>query len=366
MKRTLNEIEIFRAQELLLQRATEGLDEAEALELVALGADEDYSFDLAAAAVDIATLKVEEMPIGVADKILTATGVEASRTTVMPAMQMSTLAGFVPPRPISTTVPPFVTEPAAEPVVAPSAPRVAFAQTEPSPAIPFALTEPVVAIRAPVVQPGGPVVGMVVPLRRSGAQPFAQTEPLEPLREPRSTSYAWIAAAASVALAAGAVVWATQREPEVITKEKIVEVPVQPPVKKELTASEARAELLASQRDVTTLAWTPTKDPNGAGATGDVVWSASAQRGYMRFVGLKPNDLKRIQYQLWIFDKDRDQAYPVDGGVFDVSSTGEVVVPITARLKVNKPVLFAVTIEKPGGVVVSKRERIVVTAAPKA
>jgi hypothetical protein len=54
----------------------------------------------------------------------------------------------------------------------------------------------------------------------------------------------------------------------------------------------------------------------------------------------------------------------VDGGVFDVDrETGDVVVPITARLKVVEPTLFAVTIEKPGGVVVSKRERIVVTAA---
>jgi hypothetical protein len=186
--------------------------------------------------------------------------------------------------------------------------------------------------------------------------------PIAPRR--RTTSYAWIAAAASIALVAGAVVWATQREPEVITKERIVEVPVQPPPNKEPTAAEARAELLASAGDVTTLAWTPTKDPNGAGASGDVVWSASAQRGYMRFVGLTPNDLKQLQYQLWIFDKDRDQAFPVDGGVFDVSSTGEVIVPITARLRVTEPVLFAVTIEKPGGVVVSKRERIVVTAAP--
>jgi hypothetical protein len=338
VKRTLNEIETFRAQELLLQRATEGLDEPEAQELAALGADEDHSFDLAASAVDIATLKVEEMPIGVADKILIAAGVEASRTTVMPAMAMSTLAGYVPPRTITTgsTIPPNVQSPQ---------------------------------------QQGGPVVGVVVPVVEQQQQlpptpvaarfverPPAPVIPIQSRK--RSTSYAWIAAAASIVLAAGAVLWATQREPEVITKERIVEVPVQPPPTKEPTAAEARAELLASATDVTTLAWTPTKDPNGAGTRGDVVWSASAQRGYMRFVGLAPNDLKQLQYQLWIFDKDRDQAYPVDGGVFDVSSTGEVIVPISARLRVNEQVLFAVTIEQPGGVVVSKRERIVVTAAP--
>lgn len=338
MKRTLNEIETFRAQELLLQRATEGLDDAEAGELAALGADEDYSFDLAASAVDIATLKFEEMPIGVADKILIAAGVDASRTTVMPAMAMSTLAGYVPARVISTGSPGAI-------------PPVVQQDSRPMP------------------QQSTPVIGMVAPVieYRPAPMPVERPAPVIPLESRRKrTSYAWIAAAASVVLAAGAVLWATQREPEVITKEKIVEVPVTPPPVKEPTAAEARAQLLASAPDATTLAWTRTKDPNGAAASGDVVWSASAQRGYMRFVGLTPNDLKQIQYQLWIFDKDRDQAYPVDGGVFDVSSTGEVIVAITARLKVNAPVLFAVTIEQPGGVVVSKRERIVVTAAPKA
>jgi len=104
-------------------------------------------------------------------------------------------------------------------------------------------------------------------------------------------------------------------------------------------------------------------DPTARDARGDVVWSPGQQRGFMRFVGLAPNDPHQFQYQLWIFDKDRDEKYPVDGGVFDVSSTGEVVVEISPKLHVTDATLFAVTIEQPGGVVVSKRERIVVTAA---
>ena len=47
-----------------------------------------------------------------------------------------------------------------------------------------------------------------------------------------------------------------------------------------------------------------------------------------------------------------------------VGPDGEVVVKISPKLYVHEPVLFAVTVEAPGGVVVSKRERIVVTAAP--
>lgn len=159
----------------------------------------------------------------------------------------------------------------------------------------------------------------------------------------RAPAWPWMAAAAAVVLVASGAVWL------VIGKE-------QP-----LAPGEARTALLGKP-DVAKLAWTATADPNAHGASGDVVWSTAEQRGYMRFVGLVPNDPKQFQYQLWIFDKDRDDKYPVDGGVFDVSSNGEVIVPISAKLRVSDATLFAVTIEKPGGVVVSKRERIVVTA----
>ncbi len=96
-----------------------------------------------------------------------------------------------------------------------------------------------------------------------------------------------------------------------------------------------------------------------------MVWSSAQQRGSLRFVGLAPNDPTQYQYQLWIFDNARDQAFPVDGGVFDVASAGEVTVPVSAKLRVTEPAIFTVTVEAPGGVVVSKRERIVVTATRK-
>lgn len=124
---------------------------------------------------------------------------------------------------------------------------------------------------------------------------------------------------------------------------------------------EARAALVASGAPV--LSWAATKDPAAKGAKGDVVWSDRDQRGFMRMQGLAKNDPAKFQYQLWIFDAERDDKFPVDGGVFDVTGD-EVVVPVDARLGVGKAVLFAVTVEKPGGVVVSKRERIVLTAKP--
>jgi hypothetical protein len=41
----------------------------------------------------------------------------------------------------------------------------------------------------------------------------------------------------------------------------------------------------------------------------------------------------------------------------------EVVIPIRASLMVRKPAAFAVTLEKPGGVVVSGREHVVALGA---
>jgi hypothetical protein len=134
------------------------------------------------------------------------------------------------------------------------------------------------------------------------------------------------------------------------------------------TPADRRGELIANAGDEADRApWTATEDAAAVGATGDVIWSDTLQEGYMIFRGLAANDPESWQYQLWIFDAERDERYPVDGGVFDIpAGVTEVVVPIRAKIPVSDAVLFAVTIEKPGGVVVSDRERIVVLADVKA
>ena len=126
-----------------------------------------------------------------------------------------------------------------------------------------------------------------------------------------------------------------------------------------LTPAEERAAML-SKPDALKVSLGVTKEPAAAGATGDVVWDPVKQRGFVRFVGLKPNDPQLHQYQLWIFDGQRDQRYPVDGGVFDVPADAvEMVVPIRAALQVHDPKAFAVTLEKPGGVVVSDLSHVI-------
>lgn len=132
------------------------------------------------------------------------------------------------------------------------------------------------------------------------------------------------------------------------------------------TAAQLRAQLLASNSTAVHWAFAATDDPGGDGAAGDVVFDPATQRGYLRLHNLKPNDPRQFEYQLWIFDGERDARYPVDGGVFDIpAGSADVVVPITVHLRVGKPELFAVTIEHPGGVVVSGREHIVLIAKPR-
>jgi hypothetical protein len=128
-------------------------------------------------------------------------------------------------------------------------------------------------------------------------------------------------------------------------------------------ATSVEAQLAALREDepsdLRVVSWTnPTDDGASKNASGKVIWSDDRQSGFMVFEGLEVNDPKVQQYQLWIFDKSRDDTLPVDGGVFDIAATGKVIVPIDAKLSISEATMFAVTIEQPGGVVQSKRERL--------
>lgn len=131
----------------------------------------------------------------------------------------------------------------------------------------------------------------------------------------------------------------------------------------ELSLSQQREQLLA-QDDVLDLKWLPSKDPTALVASGGVVWSNKRQEGFLTFIRLAVNDPTVEQYQLWIIDGQRDLAQPVDGGVFDIQQNDqEVIVRINAKLKVFDPQAFAITIERPGGVVVSDRSRLPLLAS---
>lgn len=100
------------------------------------------------------------------------------------------------------------------------------------------------------------------------------------------------------------------------------------------------------------------------GVSGKVVWSDAEQAGYLVFTGLPANTSHR-QYQVWIVDPQRDP-HPVDGGVFDAPPVqGPITIPMHARLPVRHPVVFAITLEKEGGVVVSEGPLLVVASVAK-
>ncbi|MFK7910158.1 MAG: anti-sigma factor [Akkermansiaceae bacterium] len=95
---------------------------------------------------------------------------------------------------------------------------------------------------------------------------------------------------------------------------------------------------------------------------GKVIWSDELQQGYMTLTNLPINDPGKKQYQLWIVDPNRDEK-PVDGGVFDIpKGQNTAVIPIRNPLVVTDPKAFVITLEQPGGVVVSKQEDVVAIA----
>lgn len=130
-----------------------------------------------------------------------------------------------------------------------------------------------------------------------------------------------------------------------------------------------RRQQLTEVPDAIQIAWQPFDLPDAPAeqrqVRGDVVWSDSEQRGYIRFVGLSVNDPDIEQYQVWVID-ERGLEQKVSGGVFNVSDEGEIIVPIKPGIDVGRVALFAVTVENPGGTWVPDLSRRVVVAPRQA
>jgi len=280
-----------RLEELLAQQATEGLEAAERVELDALLSEhpeaDGGAFDLAAAAIELAYLEVDEPLPG------------ELRSQIESSAQHF-FAGHPP--------------------------------------------------------------GAATPGEERAAESNVHPFPAERATAPAPQRWGWLAAAACLLLALAGWWPRVATGPAEGPAEAPPAVAEAPPPPLPPTPAEERSELLAEAGDSLEIEWAATEDPDAQGAGGDVVWSNTRQAGYMRFEGLPTNDPTEAQYQLWIFDEERDERYPVDGGVFDVPPSGEVVVPIRAKLPVDEPTLFAITLEPPGGVVVSSRERLLLVA----
>jgi anti-sigma-K factor RskA len=175
--------------------------------------------------------------------------------------------------------------------------------------------------------------------------------------KPRRSNLNWLgwAAAAAACIALATNIW-MNRAPQ----EQEIAGPLE--IKDQLTMPQMRQRLMDTSPDMTKATWTAGNVPEMTEIGGDVVWSDAKQAGYMRLKGLPANDGTKETYQLWIFDETQDAKTPIDGGVFNVNANGEVIIPITAKLKAKNPKMFAITVEKPGGVVVSDRKKIAALA----
>lgn len=98
----------------------------------------------------------------------------------------------------------------------------------------------------------------------------------------------------------------------------------------------------------------------GEGAGGTVYWSAELQQGVVVVGGLKANNPSESQYQLWIVDQQRD-GQSVPALVFDIEGEDELEA-FEPNLVIGEPSAFVITVERPGGMAVSKQDRVVMTA----
>ena len=148
------------------------------------------------------------------------------------------------------------------------------------------------------------------------------------------------------------------RTPKIIKTPEPARTPVKTPAPI-LTPAQKREQLIADAPDIIQTNWTSAKDDKRV--LGDVVWSNARQKGFVRLRDMPVLDASKETYQLWIIDEKNEKA-PVSAGIFNTSRTGEIVIPINAQLRIDKPKLFAVSKEKAGGVKVSVPDRIVAVA----
>ncbi len=196
------------------------------------------------------------------------------------------------------------------------------------------------------------------------AEVISETDDLQPTFgfEPKRSSwmgwFGWVVASvACIALAVNILSTRVEKSIDVAKNPTPSASPEKPSPAKQFEEMMASANVIKAS-----IGPVPKGSVELASAGGDVVWNDAKQSGYMKLHGLPKNDKAVSTYQLWIFDEKQDPKYPIDGGTFDINDDGDVIIPIDAKIATKNPKLFAITVEKPGGVVVSDRKKMAALA----
>ena len=172
------------------------------------------------------------------------------------------------------------------------------------------------------------------------AQQAGQTKSRASVRPRAVSMYAgWACAAAAAAVA----LWSVRKNSD-----------VRPPVERT-----AMAAWVDDAKPTLTQSFGNAANP---AVTGTVRWNAERQQGLLDVAALPSNVGSQQRYQLWIFDSSRDEKFPVDAGLFDVTAAQTKLV-FSPRVKVATATHFMITLDA-NGAVVSNRAHIVAITQP--
>jgi hypothetical protein len=102
-------------------------------------------------------------------------------------------------------------------------------------------------------------------------------------------------------------------------------------------------------------------DASGTVASGELAWVASDERGTLRVRGLAPS-APGEEYEAWIVDSTRDGEVAVPLGHFAAGGS-ETVLDVRSPVQIAAARRLVVTVERAGGVLVSKRSRVALEGA---
>lgn len=93
---------------------------------------------------------------------------------------------------------------------------------------------------------------------------------------------------------------------------------------------------------------------------GQVYWNRKESSGVVRISNLRAEQVAGKNLQLWVFDSARGQKYPVSGGIVPVKAgQTDILVPLDPSLSISDAAAFVVTLESPGGSIVADRDNMV-------